>query len=218
MKFFTLIISLILLASPTLSYSEGIQQLKWEDLIPKEHRIADPLAHLPRETIDDIEWIIYLRQNLSDNISADEQDYYDEMLEAVPKLKENGIDIDKIIAQRKKKESSINTRLNGKYVSLPGYLLPLEVDGNRISEFLLVPFVGACIHVPPPPPNQIVHGTIQGGVEYNMDDLFKPILITGTLSAKSISKELFLGDGSDNIDIGYVMQVDNIAEYEHPEE
>ena len=40
---------------------------------------------------------------------------------------------------------------------MPGYLLPLEFSGKLVSEFLLVPWVGACIHTPPPPPNQIVH-------------------------------------------------------------
>ena len=48
--------------------------------------------------------------------------------------------------------------LNGQYVKLPGYVVPLESDaGGLLSEFLLVPYYGACIHVPPPPSNQIVY-------------------------------------------------------------
>ena len=47
--------------------------------------------------------------------------------------------------------------LDGAFVKLPGYVVPLdEVDGALI-EFLLVPYFGACIHTPPPPANQIVH-------------------------------------------------------------
>ena len=44
--------------------------------------------------------------------------------------------------------------LDGQSVSLPGFVVPLEGDSELITEFLLVPYFGACIHVPPPPPNQ----------------------------------------------------------------
>ena len=44
-------------------------------------------------------------------------------------------------------------------VRLPGYVVPLaNAQDGRLTEFLFVPYYGACIHVPPPPPNQIVHG------------------------------------------------------------
>lgn len=47
--------------------------------------------------------------------------------------------------------------LNGTRIRLPGFVVPLERKGNMITEFLLVPYFGACIHTPPPPSNQIVH-------------------------------------------------------------
>ncbi len=47
--------------------------------------------------------------------------------------------------------------LAGAKVRLPGFAIPLEVKGNKVSEFLLVPYFGACIHTPPPPANQIIH-------------------------------------------------------------
>ncbi len=50
--------------------------------------------------------------------------------------------------------------LDGKLVRIPGFVLPFEYsESGKISEFLLVPYFGACIHVPPPPPNQIVYVT-----------------------------------------------------------
>ncbi len=51
----------------------------------------------------------------------------------------------------------VNEELDGKMVKIPGYVVPLEMDGEMVSEFLLVPYAGACIHTPPPPTNQIVH-------------------------------------------------------------
>jgi hypothetical protein len=50
-----------------------------------------------------------------------------------------------------------NPALNGAEVRIAGFVVPLERDGNALREFLLVPYFGACIHVPPPPANQIVH-------------------------------------------------------------
>jgi hypothetical protein len=47
--------------------------------------------------------------------------------------------------------------LDGAAVRIPGYLVPLEESRGELSEFLLVPYFGACIHSPPPPANQIVH-------------------------------------------------------------
>ncbi len=47
--------------------------------------------------------------------------------------------------------------LDGKRVKIGGYVVPLDFEATSIKEFLLVPFVGACIHVPPPPANQIIY-------------------------------------------------------------
>jgi len=50
-----------------------------------------------------------------------------------------------------------NPALDGAEVRLAGFVVALEREGNALREFLLVPYFGACIHVPPPPANQIVH-------------------------------------------------------------
>ncbi|HSR54015.1 MAG TPA: DUF3299 domain-containing protein [Acidobacteriota bacterium] len=54
------------------------------------------------------------------------------------------------------------TKLNGKTVRIPGFMVPLDDDDEAVNEFLLVPYVGACIHTPPPPPNQLVHVKMKG--------------------------------------------------------
>ena len=50
----------------------------------------------------------------------------------------------------------VNDDLNGKRVKIPGFVLPLEFNNTLLSEFLLVPYFGACTHTPPPPANQII--------------------------------------------------------------
>lgn len=51
--------------------------------------------------------------------------------------------------------------LKGQRVRLPGYVVPLDMVGDKLQDFLLVPYFGACIHSPPPPANQIVHVTLK---------------------------------------------------------
>ncbi|MDN3383020.1 DUF3299 domain-containing protein [Pseudoalteromonas sp. APC 3358] len=94
--------------------------------------------------------------------------------------------------------------LDGQLVSLPGFVVPLEGDSEVITEFLLVPYFGACIHVPPPPPNQIVHVTIKGGVP--IDSLYDAIVVTGIISTETWSGEI--------AQVGYKMKAVGVAPFE----
>lgn len=76
-------------------------------------------------------------------------------------------------------------KLNGVEVRIPGFMVPLEDTETKVTEFLLVPYFGACIHTPPPPPNQMAHVLMQRSqaVEVNLWD---PIWIIGTLKIESV--------------------------------
>ena len=106
--------------------------------------------------------------------------------------------------------------LNGEEVRMPGYLLPLEFEGNEVSEFFLVPYLGACIHVPPPPANQIVYGRYDEG--YEVDDLYTPVWISGTLQVDRSSNQLGETGFQTKLDVtsGYTMQVKSIEPYTEP--
>ena len=79
--------------------------------------------------------------------------------------------------------------LNGKQVRLGGYPVPLETDSQgRSTEFFLVPYPGACIHVPPPPPNQIVMVRYPAGIM--LDDIYAPLWVDGTLQIEPVSNDL----------------------------
>ena len=73
--------------------------------------------------------------------------------------------------------------LDGKRVQIGGYIVPLDFEATKIKEFLLVPFVGACIHVPPPPPNQIIYVKAEKGVE--ISGSFDPVMVTGRLKTET---------------------------------
>ncbi|WP_420560759.1 DUF3299 domain-containing protein [Tepidicaulis sp.] len=59
--------------------------------------------------------------------------------------------------------------LNGKNIRIPGFMVPFELNAGEVTEFLLVPYFGACIHVPPPPPNQIIYVTAKEDVLFTWD-------------------------------------------------
>jgi len=90
--------------------------------------------------------------------------------------------------------------LNGKRVRIGGYIVPLDFDAQTVKEFLLVPFVGACIHVPPPPANQIVYVQAPKGIKINK--LFDPVYVTG----KMTTTPSFTGLA----DAGYTLEADRV--------
>ncbi|WHS59719.1 DUF3299 domain-containing protein [Pseudomonas sp. G2-4] len=98
--------------------------------------------------------------------------------------------------------------LDGQQIRLPGYIVPLEVsEEGRTTDFLLVPYFGACIHVPPPPSNQIVHVKSEVGVK--LDELYQPYWVEGPMQVKPSTSEL--------ADAGYQMEAQKIYVYELPE-
>ena len=74
---------------------------------------------------------------------------------------------------------------NGAVVRIPGFVVPLDDEAELVSEFLLVPYFGACIHVPPPPPNQIVHVKMAAGKKTDYD-FWRPLLVQGQLKIARI--------------------------------
>jgi hypothetical protein len=87
------------------------------------------------------------------------------------------------------KESPVVYDYDGKVVKLPGFVVPLEMDTRTIREFLLVPYYGACIHVPPPPSNQTVYVVTNENHAYE-GELFDTVWVTGTMMVEKLSSEL----------------------------
>jgi hypothetical protein len=85
-------------------------------------------------------------------------------------------------------DAPIVESLNGKLVKIPGFVVPLEGDNETTTEFLLVPYFGACIHVPPPPANQIVYVKFSEAVP--IENLYDAVWITGTLTTKGWEGDL----------------------------
>jgi len=79
--------------------------------------------------------------------------------------------------------------LNGAIIRIGGYPVPLETNAKgEVTEFFLVPYPGACIHVPPPPPNQLIW--VQSKKPFAVENIYYPIWVTGELKIEQISNDL----------------------------
>ncbi|MFW6413131.1 MAG: DUF3299 domain-containing protein [Oceanicaulis sp.] len=95
--------------------------------------------------------------------------------------------------------------LDGRRVRIGGYVLPFDFTGSReINRFLLVPYVGACIHVPPPPPNQLVYVTTEEPIV--VDGLWDPVFAEGIMRTTRNDNELG--------DTAYTLELIELKPYE----
>ena len=111
---------------------EEIAEVTWEDLIPDDFvQPENPFITMTQEEIDKI------------------MDGSDESNAELERL------------QKEFNYAPVVDDLDGKRVKIPAYVTPLEYNADSsMKEFLLVPYLGACIHTPPPPANQVVHACL----------------------------------------------------------
>lgn len=166
---------LCLLLLPLLSYAEPAE-LDWLELMPKEDQQA--LEDMPEISHDSPEAMGNFGQQGG--------------------LKQ-GAGLPAVMYSKK-----TVARLDGKTIRLGGYPVPLESDASGKTTLLfLVPYPGACIHVPPPPPNQIVLVRYPKGIA--LDDIYEPLWVDGTLHIEAVDNEL--ADASYALDASLVRLV-----------
>lgn len=213
-NFAFLLLFIVSVAVPSVAVQ--VKQLGWHDLV-KKVEFEDPFDALTEDQLFDLGLVARLRQ-LQDAGRQVGEKTLDEIQGATLRLEKDGVDINELLARRteimelrQQRGSAVVEDLNGQTVRMPGYALPLEYDGMKVKEFLLVPWVGACIHTPPPPPNQIVY--VEAMESFRSNSRFEPVWIEGVMRVGDTSKELFLIDGSSDIQIGYSMKSVKIEKY-----
>ena len=197
--------------------TETVQPITWRNLVPQVEIDNDPFLELTSDQKLDLVVASRIRElkSVGVNITPEQTQKFND---AVKRLEDDQIDMDglialrgEIVAQRTHAMAAVNGTLNGQQVRLAGYVLPLGTGGQKITEFLLVPWVGACIHTPPPPPNQMIHITVPNGMEPRGQ--FSPVWIEGTIEVEPASYDLFLVDGSMEVKVAYTMVTDAISDY-----
>ena len=105
----------------------------------------------------------------------------------------------------------VNAALNGKKIKIPGFISPLEADDKQgmVKEFLLVPYFGACIHVPPPPLNQTLLVKPLEGKSIGMERMYEPVWVSGTIVTEQVHTDL--------AEAGYQIKDASVEIYEEDE-
>ena len=191
--------------------------ITWDDLRPDEVTdFDDPYADLtPRQLLDlselsRIKWgPEELRQ--PDDVAKAEQ--------LRQNLSEAGLDVDWLLSQIERvanhyTQQAMDTSptLEGQLVKLVGYVLPLEHNAaQQVSRFLLVPYIGACVHVPPPLPNQIIY--VEPPAAIDDPGLFAKVWLEGTIRQQASEHSFFRVDGEQHVEVSYAMEDGAIAPF-----
>ncbi|MES9971366.1 MAG: DUF3299 domain-containing protein [Candidatus Thiodiazotropha sp.] len=159
-----------------------------------------PLASLHAEPVQELEWDAMIPDDYRpDKIMAQFGD--------INALTDDDPRAQQIMDQLEAawKEAPVVESLDGKRVKLPGFVVPIEGDGKKLTEFLLVPYYGACIHVPPPPANQTVYVKVPEG-DAKIRQAFDTVWVYGIMSAKSFDSDLATA--------GYQIEAEKVTPYE----
>ncbi len=163
---------------------DGYRTIEWTDLIPKED--LDALLN-PPESLNDI-----ADGSVEDQIAS-------QMQMALEQASDSAY-----------QQALVSTRVveafDGQSIRVPGFIVPLEFgDGQQqVTRFFLVPYFGACIHVPPPPPNQIIYAEYDKG--FKLESLYEPFWLSGVLNTKLIE--------NDTATAAYTIKVERLELYE----
>jgi len=208
----------LLMLAPFGAWAEAVTEIKWQDLIPTKQSIASPFQELTADQKYQVAMIASIRKLQAKGLTAEGDPATRDAEDFTAKLEKQGLDVEALLAQHEafraeaiKQGQQLVHNLDGQLIRMPGYLLPLEYSGKAVSEFLLVPFVGACIHVPPPPLNQIVFVVVDK--PFTPRGIYTPVWVTGRISTKPTQKTLSLVDGTSNVNAGYFLGDGKVETY-----
>lgn len=195
--------------------AHAVDTIDWEGLMPPLDESLNPFLRLSEDQQGSLSDLQFARGAIADGSKGLD----DLEKEAVANLAAGGIDADEILrelddfmATIKANNSALVQDLNGKNVRIPGYVLPTEFSGDKVVEFLLVPYVGACVHTPTPPANQMVHVKVDGG--FTSEGLFEPVWVTGLINTAMSTQSISFADGGTEVEAGYQIKASDIAPYE----
>jgi hypothetical protein len=196
--------------------AESMQELSWEDLVPVSD-FDDPFTALSNQQIINLARVDRYRK--WQQSGKDENPTLAESArKAELELREQNVDIDGLLSRREEiadkrraAASAVDHELDGRMIRMPGFLLPLDFEGDKVVSFLLVPTFGACIHTPPPPPNQIVHVNFKEG--YPHAQLYALIWVEGRMQTGTRQHNIYLRDGSADVSASYSLNATRVEPY-----
>ena len=215
---FTAFLLTFVLALPA-NAVDNTHNIEWDNLVPKMAPLDNPFTALTMDQRTDFEILVGIRDMKRRGFLSEVDEAFEDETEIRERLTRQGLNVDDYIVEYSRLEQEIskrnkmtNAELDGQIIRIPGYALPLEYKDTGVNELLLVPYVGACIHVPPPPANQIVYVTLKDA--YTSTNLYEPVWITGRMTIKTTNQSLTYVDGTAGIDTAYSLKGEKVEPYE----
>jgi hypothetical protein len=183
--------------------------IDWSALRPDVPEEDDPFAALPEDLLEALRGLVKSRVLEAQGFPVTDS-VRQQRAEWVRLFAANGVAVDEllarraaIIAARRAAAEAGMPALDGAAVQVRGYLVPVATQGDRVTEFLLVPDVGACSHAQPPPPNQVVRLRVEPSLP--APGLYAPAVVSGTLRLRLETKPVYLLDGERDIGSTYAI-------------
>jgi hypothetical protein len=192
-----------------------VDTIGWEGLVPPLDESQNPYLRLSEDQQESLYDLWMIREQ----IASGRKNLEDLEKQAVDNLAADDVNADQVLREleeflaiAEENNSRLVQDLDGKNVRIPGYVLPTEFSGDKVVEFLLVPYVGACVHTPPPPANQMVHVKVDEG--FASEGLFAPVWVTGQIKTAMSTQSISLNDGTTEVEAGYQIRASDIVPYE----
>lgn len=166
------------LAAQTLN-GEPVREVTWDELMPADYNLTfEDLYGTSADNLDALDDVDPQAQSMLDHMQ--------QVLASAPVVE----------------------ALDGSMIRIPGFVVPLSGEDQRIDRFFLVPYFGACIHAPPPPSNQIIDTHFEPGTR--IENLYDAVWVTGRLRVETWRHELGTS--------GYRLEAFQIEPYEEPQQ
>jgi len=146
--------------------ASAFMQAEWTDLIPEDDldALLNPPSYL--DEIADGSAEDTLSNNLKNEIENTTGDRYQQALTS----------------------TRVKAVINNAPIRIPAFIVPLEFDDDqKVTQFFMVPFFGACLHLPPPPPNQTIFVNYPPGIK--LESLYNPYWISGIIKTSLVEND-----------------------------
>ena len=203
-----IITCLLTIGSPT--FADTPKVLGWRDLVPKLEPLKNPLRKVEIKLRRDIGYLTSIRYWIKTGEISKADTEFKDGIKLEQKFKSNNVNFEPLVARYnafldeiERRNKLVVNNLDGRLVKIPGYALPLETSAIAVTEFLLVPSIGACIHTPVPPPNQMVF--VKLNQSYQAKRLYDPVWITGRIKIEHNKKAVVYSDGQSDVESSYTL-------------
>ncbi|MEM8679800.1 MAG: DUF3299 domain-containing protein [Planctomycetota bacterium] len=190
--------------------------LAWSVLAPQEGKpFIDPFTELSDDQLTDLSFVVRVQRLIADKRLDPEGPDAKEAARLSRQLEQQGIDVPWLMAQRDRVRQvrgvqvealskSVASQLQNRVVSLTGFVIPIKLEHDRLTEFFLVPTLAACSHEDPPPRLQVVFVSTQPGIA--VPERRSPVSVTGELKAIETTRTTANGSGPVTVHAAYALR------------